>query len=329
MKLSLPKLSTLVSLLLCWYISLFVTSPAHAQAQNTLVVSPPRIDLEGQPGETLQQVIKLTNSNSSDDVTVKAFAVDFIVEDDAGTPIQVTEAASGRFLASPWFTLDQTEFSIPAKSTTSLTVLVTIPDDALPGGHYAGVFFQPIAGKGSASTVSYTAQQIGSLFGVTVAGDIKYDALIKDFSVKNMLSEFGPIEFSANIENQSDTHIRPNSSIVIHDMIGRQLEEISLDELNIFPFASRTLSGVWETVWGLGRYTATLSSSYGPGLVASRTIYFWIMPYRLIAAVLVVLLVILVVFILVRRHLKHREDRRDEVIDELKRKIVEMENKSR
>lgn len=331
MKLSLPKKIikslVLIGVIVYWFNGLI--PPVHAQTQNTLVVSPPRIDLEGKPGETLQQIVKITNSNSSDSVTVKAFAVDFIVQDDQGTPIQVTESASGRYLASPWFTLDQTEFVISAKQTIQLVVLIAVPKDALPGGHYAGVFFQPIAGKGEAKTVSYTAQQIGSLFGITVAGDIKYDALIKDFRVKNSLSEFGPIDFTAVIENQSDTHIRPTTSIVIHDMIGRQLADLKLDELNIFPFASRTLQGTWDTVWGLGRYTATLTASYGPGLVASRTLYFWILPYRLIAAILVVLLVLLVLFILVRRHLKSREDHRDEEIDELKRKIIEMENRGR
>jgi hypothetical protein len=108
-------------------------------------------------------------------------------------------------------------------------------------------------------------------------------------------------------------------------MIGRQLVELPLSEVNIFPFTSRTLLGTWDTVWGLGRYTATLSASYGPGLVAERTIYFWIMPYLLIMAIVEVCLVILALYIVIRRHLKAREDHRDDEIDELKRKIIEME----
>lgn len=296
-------------------------------ADVSLVVSPPQVDLVGKPGETLQQTIKVTNNNTEQELILKAFPVDFIVTDDQGTPIKVTESASGRYLASPWFTLDQIEVVIAPKETFSLLVLITIPKDALPGGHYAGVFFEPVASRGLKQTVSYTSSQVGSLFGITIAGDIKYDALIRDFKVKNNLSEFGPIDFTAEIENQSDTHIRPSSNIIIHDMIGRQLADIKLDELNIFPFASRALQGTWETVWGFGRYTATLTATYGPGLVASRTLYFWIMPYRLVTATLVVLLVLLVLYILIRRHLQHREDHRDDEIDQLKRKIIEMENR--
>lgn len=295
----------------------------------SLVVSPPRIDLEGKPGEVLQKIVKVTNNSSEDTLTLTASVSDFIVQDDQGTPIKVTQTKSGRYFASPWFSLENSEIVLKPKETAELVVLISIPSDALPGGHYAGIFFEPIQPKGLSKTVSYTSTQVGSLFGITIAGDLKYDALIKDFRPLTNVFEFGPVDFQATVENQSDTHIRPNSSIVIHDMIGRKLADIKLDELNIFPFTSRTLSGTWETIWGFGRYTATLNLSYGPGLVATRSLYFWIMPYRLIATILIVLLVVLVIFILVRRHLKHREDHRDDEIDELKRKIVELENRGR
>jgi hypothetical protein len=307
-------------------IFLFFVPIAHAQ-DVSLVVSPPRTDVEAKPGETVQKVIKITNNDKDRELIMKAFVIDFIVTDDLGTPIKVTTSASGRYLASPWFTLEKSEFVIPPKATEQIVVVISVPKDALPGGHYAGIFFEPIPSRGAKSTVSYTSAQVGSLFGITIPGDIKYDALIKSFSTKNKLLEFGPIEFNAIIENQSDTHIRPSTKITIYDMIGRKLVDLPLNEVNIFPFTSRSLIGTWETVWGLGRYTATISAVYGPGLVASRTMYFWILPYRLIAAILVVVLVLVVIYILINRHLKHRDDHRDDEIENLKRKVVEMENR--
>ena len=302
---------------------LFFVPLAHA---SSLIISPPRIDLEGKPGDVLQQTIKITNA-SDKPITVSAKVADFIVQDNSGTPIQITTTASGRYLASPWFILDRTDFTLAPQQTENIVAIIEIPKAALPGGHYAGVYFSPVEKSKLDTTGAQIIPQIGSLFGITIEGDIKYDALIKDFSVKTNIYEFGPIEFSATIENQSDTHIKPNTSIVIHDMIGRKLADLPLDGVNIFPFTSRVLNGKWDTIWGFGRYTATLTASYGPGLVVSRILYFWILPYRLIATVLVVLLVSLVLFIVIRRHLKHREDHRDEEIDNLKRKIIEMENR--
>jgi len=302
---------------------LLFTIPAQAAS---LIISPPRIDLEGKPGDTLQQTIKVTNSGDKD-ITISAKVFDFIVQDNSGTPVRITTSASGRYLASPWFILSRADFTLAPQQTESIVAIIEIPSSALPGGHYAGVYFSPVVNTQLDSTGAVVTPEIGSLFGITIAGDIQYDALIKDFSVKNQVFEFGPIDFTAVIENQSDTHISPKSTITIHDTLGRQVAEIPLEDVNIFPFTSRTLTGTWETVWGLGRYTATLSSAYGPsGLVTSRTLSFWIMPYRLLAAIGVILLVLLAIFILVRRHLLHRADHRDDEIDELKHKISELEN---
>jgi hypothetical protein len=304
------------------------TNIAHA-SDISLVVSPPRTDLEIKPGETLQKTIKVTNTSSTE-LILGAQTIDFIVTDDKGTPIKVTSEASGRFLASPWFTLETSELVIPPKDTAQLTVIITAPQDALPGGHYAGIFFEPKEKRGEKKTVSYTTAQVGSLFALNVAGDINYDAVIKDFSVKNYLSEFGPIDFTLTLENQSDTHITPESSIKITDMLGRKVEPIKLDSVNIFPFTSRTLNARWDQVWGFGKYIATVSVVYGPsGAITSRDLPFYIIPYRLIAAILVILLVIIATGISIKRHVMHRSDQRDNEIDELKRKIAELENNNR
>lgn len=326
MKFSLPKLFSifLLSSIISPLISL---TPVQAQETVSLVVSPPSTQIEGKPGETIQKNVKITNNSPESELILQAHVQDFIVQDDLGTPIPVSVTTSGRYLASPWFTLEKSEFVIPANQTMQIVVLINVPDDALPGGHYAGVFFQPVAARNMKKTVSYTAAQVGSLFAITVPGDIKFDALIKDFRTKLDVFEFGPIDFTAVIENQSDTHITPKTNIVIHDMFGRKLADVPVNDVNIFPYTSRTLQATWETVWGLGRYSATLSSAYGPGMLASRTTYFWIMPYRILAAIGVVLLVLLALIISIRRHLKHRQDHRDDEIDELKRKIVELENR--
>ncbi len=315
---------------LLFTIPFIFTSVSAVNAQDiSLVVSPPRTDLEIKPGETLQKTIKVTNTSETE-LILNAVPIDFIVTDDAGTPIKVTTEASGRFLASPWFTLETSELVVPPKDTAQLTVVITAPQDALPGGHYAGIFFEPKERKGEKKTVSYTTAQVGSLFALNVAGDVNYDAVIKDFSVKNYLSEFGPIDFTLTLENQSDTHITPESSIKITDMLGRSVEPIKLDSVNIFPFTSRTQNARWDQIWGFGKYVATVTVVYGPtGAVTSRGVAVYFIRFRLIAAILVVLLVILATGISIKRHLMHRSDQRDNEIDELKRKIAELENNSR
>lgn len=309
---------------LCLIATAFILA-APARAQVSMIVSPPRIDADSQPGETIQKTIKITNPTDKP-LRLKASVYDFIVQDDQGTPLKVNANASGRFLASPWFTLDKTQFTLGPKATDQVIVIIAVPSDALPGGHYAGVFFEPDIETDGDGSVSFTSAQVGSLFGITIAGDIKYDALIKSFSTGTQVHEYGPVQFTAAIENLSDTHIKPQSSVTVKDMFGRTLDTLTLEEVNIFPLTSRSVQGEWDQIWGLGRYSATLTVAYGPGLAATRTLSFWIMPWKILAAIGVLLLVLIVVFVSVRRHLKHRHDTRDQEIDELKRRIVELEN---
>lgn len=333
MKKSLPLIAILYT-----FSRFFNASPANAQVSSpapsaipevSMVVSPPRYDITLNPGETTQKTVKITNNSPTKELILKAFVIDFIVQDDQGTPVKVTEKASGRFLASPWFTLERNEIVIKPGQQETLSVIVAAPQNALAGGHYAGVFFEPVESRGQKATVSYTAAQVGALFAVTINGDIKYDALIKDFKTKLNFYEYGPVEFEATIENQSDTHIRPQTSISIYDMLGRKMTDLPLEEVNIFPFTSRTLSSNWDQIWGLGRYRATFSMVYASGLTAERTLFFWIMPWKIIAAIAILFAVLIVLYISVKRHLLHRSDNRDLQIDELKRRIVELENNKR
>ncbi len=330
MKLSLPQLlskyTLVVTLLLCYFISF--NSSAHAQ-DISLVVSPPRTEINIKPGETVQKTVKITNTNTTE-LILDAQVIDYIVQDDTGTPVKVTTDASGRFLASPWFSLDQQELVVPPNESVQLIVLITAPSNALPGGHYAGIYFEPKLKRGASRTISYTTTQVGSLFALNVEGDIKYDAIIKDFRTKSYLSEFGPIDFDLIIENQSDTHISPTTQVTITDMVGRELETIKFDSVNIFPFTQRSLQARWNQTWGFGRYHAQATMTYGDaGLTTSRSLYFWIVPYRLILAIVVIILVLLATYISIRRHLIHQNDHRDAEIDELKRKIAQMENDGR
>lgn len=322
MKKSLP-LSIIIS-----FLFLFISAPStHAQVQ--LVVSPPRIDIEANPGDVIQKTIKVTNPSDTETLNLRTLVKDFIVQDDFGTPIPVDAARAGKYVASNWFTLDQTDFSIAPQEQVNLMVIITIPKQGLAGGHYAGVFLEPTLTKGIKDTVSYTAAQVGTLFSVTVAGDIKYDALIKEFDSEQRIYEFGPVSFKAVLENQSDTHISPLGKIVIKNMLGGKVAELPLDKYNVFPFTSRIWEVKWDQIWGLGRYSAELNFTYGNGNVASRVIEFWLLPYRLLTAIGVVILALIGIVVSVRRHLQHKHDDRDQEIDELKRRIAELENNKR
>jgi len=303
-----------------------ITFTPPARAEFKIVVSPPTTDIIAKPGEIIQKTIRITN-NSQDKITLSAQISDFIVQDDYGTPVKVDVKASGRYLASPWITLDRDQFVLDAQETKEVIVIIELPRDALPGGHYAGVFFSPLNKTKPTTTGAEVVPEIGSLFAITVPGDLNWNAVITSFATDQSLHEYGPVNFTATIENHSDSHITTKPELTIKDMLGRTVSRQELGGANIFPFTARTFVGKWDIVWAFGQFTATLTAPYGNSFVATRSINFWVLPYRLLLVIIILIIVILTIMIVIRRYYIHQQDNRDKQIDSLKRKIIELENK--
>ncbi len=254
-----------------------------------------------------------------------------LVSEDGKTPYPITavEEADNRWAMASWITLSPNQHTLQPQELAELTALIEVPEDALPGGHYAMVVHQPVFGATAAEKQAATgiAQQTGTLIYLIVDGPINEEAFVRNFTFPT-LSEYGPVPFSFSVENRSDVHIRPRTSVTITNMLGNTVGKIDVEPSNIFPFSTRDFSGEWDRTWGLGRYTATLVMSFGSqgSLVTTHTT-FWLLPLKLILAVLVLLLSLIVVTIAVRRHLIHRRQELERRNAQLEDRVHELEQK--
>jgi hypothetical protein len=313
--------------------------PVQAQVitSSGLAAIPPRAGEDGslsaKPGETIQTDIKVKNS-SEQAMTINSFAQDFIVDEDGRTPIPVEQEVSNRWSLAAWMTLVPNQVTLQPGEIAQIQVVIDVPDDALPGGHYAMAVHQPAEDEdeadeeqndqGSAAAIT---NRVATLFYLKVEGPINQEAYIRNFDFQKF-QEFGPVPYSFAINNQSDIHIKPRSEIEVFNMFGKKLESWQIEPKNVFPFNSREFSGKWEQIWGLGRYRATLTTSYGDmGKVAIANSYFWIVPVRLILAILVALLVMVGIILAIRRHFRHRRQQEQAEIEELQAKVEQYEQK--
>lgn len=303
-------------------------TPLPDPEQISFIISPPRAELTGKPGETLQVTLKVKNVTDRTQ-TFRSSAVDYIVGPDGKTPQEVGENMSSRWSAEQWISLSPESLRIPANSSQTIQALIQIPQDALPGGRYAMVLHSPVAETAQKEkSVSAIEARSGTLLYLTVAGDIREEAFVQNLKAPRWV-ENGPVQISYDIDNQSDIHITPQTKVTVRDLFGRVMTENRVPPQNIFPYLSRNFQTTYDSFWGFGPYTATIEAAYGnSGKIAKGMIQFWMFPYRLLLAVFVGLSSALAILIAIRRHILHRNNVQTQQIEILEERIRELEGRN-
>lgn len=305
--------------------------------ESVLTAIPPRLgedrSLKIKPGEKIQTSVRVRNG-SSETLTIRSQAQDFIVDTNGSTPLPVINEVSNRWSLASWLVLTPSVQEIQPGEVATVNIVIEAPVDALPGGHYAMVTHEPNTGGNAdfpeefnlnRSSASSLQQRVGTLLYVTVDGPINEAAFIRNLNIPKF-SEFGPVPFSFLVDNQSDIHLSPQIGVEIYNLLGRKVETIDLESKNVFPFIAREFDSEWDRIWGFGPYTAKVVMSYGlNGQVAMATANFWLLPVTLILAILIVLLVLMAIIIVIRRHLNYRQEGQQQRVEELEAKVRELE----
>lgn len=282
-----------------------ILTPKAASGQESITITaiPPRLELSALPGAILQETIKIRNESAAE-MAFDVKASDFIVNNNQGTPIAVDEAVSGRWSLASWITASPKKILLQPQETAAINLIISLPENALPGGHYAMITYNPnteglmnIQGSGSA-----IIQKVGTLIYFNVIGDITEAANLKQFQVDKPFKYYGPTAITAEIENLGDIHFAPQGQLTITNLLGKTVFSGRLEEKNIFPFASRLYNWEFPGKYHLGRYAAKLEASAGSTQIPLHgLIYFWIVPVKELSAVLIVIILIVLTIIIRRR----------------------------
>lgn len=294
------------SLFFIFFFILIFFGQATAASTLSLTATPVRLgddfSITLNPGEKKQVQLKVRNG-SLETVVLESAATDFIVAEDGSTPVAVdSKQADNRWSLASWLTLAPAQHKLASEEVATINVLIEVPEDALPGGHYAMIHHRPLnsseAETGSGSGIS---QRVGTLLYVIVNGPINEEAYISSFNWPKFL-ENGPVDFSLNIDNQSDIHINTKPVVKVYNMFGKQIANLETESNNIFPKSERKFVGSWDKVWGLGYYKAVAEASYGSqGQVMTATAGLFLIPVKLILAVLIIGMIVAIVILTLKK----------------------------
>jgi hypothetical protein len=298
---------------LLFFVGVFLAlSYSYVYAQGAGVrISPAMIEESVDPGTVLDYEFSIENLTNSE-VVYYLFPLNISGVKGAGVPIFAKDnnEKTGYEMAD-WINLSVTEVILPANDSVSVPFTISLPDDATPGSHFAGVFVSvdPPKIDRSGAAVGY---QVANIISLRVSGDIIDSASIRQFSTSKFWYSSQNVDFLVRIENSGNVLVRPTGPLEIFNMLGNQVGNVTFNAQGsaVFPYDTREFLDVsWKgDSIGFGRYEAILSPSYGDTgakKTMSNTVTFWILPINIIGPALGVLTVILIVtFIFIRLYIR-------------------------
>jgi hypothetical protein len=284
---------------------LAATTPSASNSGQALEIAPPILTLSGDPGKTVNAQISLRNI-SSGNLFVTTQVNDFIAAGEDGTPkILLNDSEKSSYSLKDWVA-PVGGFLIKPREIKNLPVKFVIPDNASPGGHFGVIRFSARAPELQNSGVSLSAS-LGTLVLFTISGKVTENLSIAELSARENVPkskpksvfEATPIIFTTRLRNSGNIQEQPVGRIMITNMFGKDIAglNVNLPPRNVLPDSIRRFESPLDTsVIGnkhlFGHYTAKLKVTYGAdSKVVSTSMGFWVIPYRLIAVIVVGLIV--------------------------------------
>lgn len=287
--------------------------PEGSSNAKDFVVGPGKVEMTIQPDHTQTTEIKVSNRLG----VTKQFHLsveDFTGSNDPNLPVVLLGDVHGPYSLKDYISFPEPDFTLKSGERATVPVRISVPADAEPGGLYGSVLVSETSdptvkevGGGGSAIIS----RIGTLFFVTVPGEVKKEGQVTSFQTANKQKIFGsgPINFEILFENKSSIHLNPYGQIRITNMYGEEVGNIPIDPWFALPSSVRLREVSWPREFLFGKYTATAEINRGyDNIVDTKTFTFYVIPWKIALAVLAGLAIIisLVRFVLSRFEFKRK-----------------------
>lgn len=276
---------------------LFLTAcTANAQINNSFVVSPAHLELYVPPGSSKTFSLAVSN-NTSTDIKLSVSVEDITAGSDGEGALTTSK---GTYSLTNYLSLPQTEVMLYSGETKNLGFTVSVPAGGSLPGVYGAVVFSYTNGQGSSVSNIKVSSRIASGIFVRTTNSPVVKSEVKSFGTENDGSVFFEPKLNLKLayQNESEVHVVPRGTLTISNMLGREVKVIPIDSWFVLPQSTRTRLIKFSDNYLFGRYTARLNIDNGVGgVVETRSVSFWILPWK----ILLLLLAILLIGVLLRR----------------------------
>ncbi len=296
---------------------------------KAMTVSPVRVELSGDPGQTVGGFFKIINEEQEAKTLYTLFE-NFEAMGETGSP----SFKPGKDGLASWLSAPQ-EVVVGPGETKTIDFSVNIPASAEPGGYFAAIFLATNPPNTDASQLTIGAR-IGTLLLFRVNGDIKEGGALLEFKTKDNKTWFNalPVNYYYRWQNSGNDRVMPKGTLTIKNLFGMTTKVIDANSVqgNVLPQSIRRFELWWqkndqtekiptlqpdnqsflETIkyqwnnFALGRYKANLDLQYGSqdNKIAADLAVF-VFPWQLLSVELLALVIIVFILIFIIKRYNH------------------------
>ncbi len=279
----------------------------NVEAKGDFVLGPGKTEFFLEPGQK-EKIDLLVTNRLGKTMDFEIDIEDFKGSQDPNESTVLLGKEKGPYSLRNYLYPEITKFTLEHGQRMVLPVEIFLPIDAEPGGLYGSVLIstnppkeelesEKQAAKGQMRLIS----RLGCLFFIRVKGDVLEEGFFKELRLgkskeEKKFYEKGPISFVSIFRNEGNVHLNPYGKIEITNLLGRKIDEVEIKPFFVMPYSERLSEIKWNREFLFGRYKAlaTLNRGYGEELVDQKSVVFWVLPWKIILAVLA--LIFLIVF---------------------------------
>jgi len=262
-----------------------------------LTVSPAKFEFLADPGDTIQSQIILINEQKTPLVFQASFEK-MTVRGDYGEPVFTGEKID----LATWIKVTPSKVKLEPREEKKIPLIIEVPKNADPGGHYAAIFWRTVSPEGGGSGMGIT-MRVAALVLLSVSGEVIELGEILNFKADKKLANSLPINFDFGLKNTGTVHLKPEGEIVIKNIFGKMVEILTVNSegYNVLPQSERIFSTSWgskseikgegffaelkreKTDFALGYYRAVLNLEFGEKKETAQASFgFWVIPWRIL-----------------------------------------------
>ncbi len=298
-------------LLLPVIILLLSVHPLFAQTSLSIGVAPTSKVLKLSPGETYSDEIVYWNL-SQEAGTYRVFISGFQqIENQPGTAVILTEEEDALvdYSASKWVTVSKDILELEPNKNIKLQYTIKVPTDTTNGEFNVEIFLISENAYQQQGTAAFTNLAAGTPILIQIGDDYVQNAELLRFIADKKVYEKINVDFLTTIKNLGDMHITPTGEILIENIFGQEVARIPFNK-NAKSLLRDTL-GNYTDNWTQSGYLSPNKAiavgpmkaklmvtyrSFQPGFaVLGSEATFWIIPWKIILAILAAILLVIIV----------------------------------